>query len=232
MHDPRYTDWAGFSHFCQGIVCKICSIMEFTASKTEQIQLITVPLVNFKNLSAKPEAKDKGKLDKHMMTARHARNMESAKAFIQSYESPETSLEGLMARQSAEDTCGYSSAVKSIIRSMIFLAKQGLALRGHREDIGDDTKNNGNFLELVKLIAQTDSSLNKHLSSGPRNAMYLSPAVQNKVIDITAGLIKKDIKKRMGNGPFGIIFDETTDQSTTEQICFVLRYFFNSTWHI
>ena len=54
---------------------------------------------------------------------------------------------------------------------MILCRKQGLALRGHRDDgidlieEEDDkvSENYGNFLELVHFRAETDAALRKHL---------------------------------------------------------------------
>ncbi|XP_059148436.1 zinc finger MYM-type protein 1-like [Physella acuta] len=55
--------------------------------------------------------------------------------------------------------------------------KNGLAFRGHRESqgLGEATLNEGNFLELIKLISKKDDLLKQHLLFGDRNATYLSP---------------------------------------------------------
>ncbi|XP_059140975.1 uncharacterized protein LOC131928846 [Physella acuta] len=54
---------------------------------------------------------------------------------------------------------------------------KGLAFRGHRESqgLGESTLNEGNFLELIKLISKKDDLLKQHLLFGDRNATYLSP---------------------------------------------------------
>lgn len=41
--------------------------------------------------------------------------------------------------------------------------------------------------------------------------------------------IRLKIAEQVGNSPFSIIADETTDISTSEQLCIVLRYFQNET---
>ena len=43
----------------------------------------------------------------------------------------------------------------------LFLGKQNLAFRGHRED--ETTLNSGNFLETVYLVSKYDSVLKEHL---------------------------------------------------------------------
>ena len=45
-----------------------------------------------------------------------------------------------------------------IVHAVLFLAKQGLAFPGHKEDI-DSQKNPGNFLALLSAFAETDSVL-------------------------------------------------------------------------
>ena len=76
--------------------------------------------------------------------------------------------------------------------------KQGLALRGHREDHfdleqGDESINQGNFIELVRFGAETDQVLADHLSNAPRNAKYTSKTIQNSLIDVVRNHILSDI---------------------------------------
>ena len=52
--------------------------------------------------------------------------------------------------------------LKQIVRAILFLGKQGLALCGDTEDI-DSSKNPGNFLALLKHYAEQDEILNAHL---------------------------------------------------------------------
>ena len=68
--------------------------------------------------------------------------------------------------------------------SVLYLARQGLAFRGHREYQGLDcsSTNEGNFLELMTLLAKYDSFLEQHLLTSNRNATYLSPDILNELI--------------------------------------------------
>ena len=72
----------------------------------------------------------------------------------------------------------------------LFLAKPNLSFRGHREhSCGGTVKHNeGNFLELVKLMAKYDSILAEHIQYTNRNESYLSHQVQN---DFIAALAKR-----------------------------------------
>ena len=56
--------------------------------------------------------------------------------------------------------------VKRIIDAILFLGKQGLAFRGHNENMAKNSDlNNGNFLELLQLLAKYDSVTDIHVDS-------------------------------------------------------------------
>ena len=113
-----------------------------------------------------------------------------------------------------------------------FLAKQNLALRGHREDIHCDERgeeNKGNFLELVHLLAKYDPVLREHLVKvklGKKITIsYLSPEIQNEFVSILAGQVRKKIIDQIKESKyFCIIFDSTPDVSHKDQMSEVLRY--------
>ena len=65
--------------------------------------------------------------------------------------------------------------MRAIFRALKFLAKQGLAFRGHNENI--ESKNRGNFLEILDLMAETNEDLRIHLKEGPGNSKYISPKI-------------------------------------------------------
>ncbi len=74
--------------------------------------------------------------------------------------------------------------LESIIDAVLYLGKQGLAFRGHRESqgLGEATLNEGNFLELIKFLSKKEDLLKQYLIFCDRNAIYLSPGMQNNVI--------------------------------------------------
>ncbi|XP_042214954.1 uncharacterized protein LOC121861371 [Homarus americanus] len=115
----------------------------------------------------------------------------------------------------------------------MFLARQNLPFRGHREDMLSINK--GNFLELVELLSDYDPVLKEHLleikhaipsqTSGRRVSSYLSPNIQNEFICLLGNNVKEkflaDIKKAKY---FRILFDSTPDISHTDQMSEVIRY--------
>ena len=77
-----------------------------------------------------------------------------------------------------------------IIETIVFLGRQELAFREHRGESGELTieehnHNDGNFrAALRKLINAGDIVLKNHLSSCGANAQFLSPMIQNEIINI------------------------------------------------
>jgi hypothetical protein len=82
-----------------------------------------------------------------------------------------------------------------------------------------------NFIALINYRAETDQILATHLQNSSPNARYLSPTVQNELIDICGRQLQQDIISECNSANcFSVIADETTDVSTTEQISLCVRY--------
>ena len=134
-----------------------------------------------------------------------------------------------------KETKKWREILARLLDIVRFLAKQNLALRGHREDIHDDDddergqENRGNFLELVHLLAKYDPVLREHLVKvklGKKIATsYLSPEIQNEFVSILAEQVRKKIINQVKESKyFCIIFDSTPDVSHKDQMSEVLRY--------
>lgn len=123
----------------------------------------------------------------------------------------------------------WRDVLKRVFTCIKFLASQNLALRGHVENLNDDnTLNVGNFLALLKVIAQYDPLLENHLQharENPKSVSYLSPEIQNEFICLLASTVRKqllsDIKR---NKYYGILLDSTPDLGHREQLSEVIRY--------
>jgi hypothetical protein len=112
------------------------------------------------------------------------------------------------------------SILHSILKTIYLpvCGKQNITLRGHTEE-------KSNFIALINYRAETDQILATHLQNSPPNARYLSPTVQNELIDICGRQLQQDIISECNSANcFSVIADETTDVSTTEQIYLCVRY--------
>ena len=99
-------------------------------------------------------------------------------------------------------------------------AQQEIALRGHIE--GSSAVNKGNFLEILHLVASYDQ---QRLSEGPRNAVYMSPEIQNTLLHIMGEMVTGRVcSEVLDAGVFSVLADETKDCSKSEQMAIVLRY--------
>ena len=108
------------------------------------------------------------------------------------------------------------SALMCIVSSLHYLCKQGLAVRGH-------TETTGNFENLLKLRAADSSSLKSWLDRS--GFKWLSPAIQNEVIQDLALSVLRSLKRDICDARYlAIVMDETTDASCKEQVSICLRY--------
>ena len=91
--------------------------------------------------------------------------------------------------------------LRSIAATVIFCGRQGIALRGHRDDglvaQTETAVNHGNFQALLQFrIDAGDTVLKEHLQTASRNAMYTSKEVQNEMIVVCGDIIRSKILQR------------------------------------
>jgi hypothetical protein len=85
--------------------------------------------------------------------------------------------------------------------------------------------NQGNFLELVKLLASYNKDVKAVvLENAPRNAKYTSPDVQKEILSIYARKVQVAIREEIGNSKFCIMVDEARDESKKEHMAIVIRF--------
>eukprot|EP00731_Ephydatia_muelleri_P012055 Em0006g949a len=120
--------------------------------------------------------------------------------------------------------------IRSIAETVIFCGRQGIAMRGHRDDkpaIQENLcANHGNFLALLKFRIQAgDTMLQDHLLNSAGNALYTSKTIQNELITICGDLLLNAILKKVRTTRFfSIIADEATDAANDEQLSICIRF--------
>ncbi|XP_025415571.1 zinc finger MYM-type protein 1-like [Sipha flava] len=121
----------------------------------------------------------------------------------------------------------------SIIKTIIFCGRQELAMRGH-DDSGpifncEKDNNNGNFRSLLRFRALSgDLTLKNHLMNSSGKSVYISPIIQNEIIQICGSLIQKEIVFKVNQAKFfAILADEACDISRIEQMSLCVRYIDN-----
>ncbi|KAK9284489.1 hypothetical protein L1049_023662 [Liquidambar formosana] len=95
--------------------------------------------------------------------------------------------------------------------------------RGHDEY--EDSKNRGNFIELIKFMAKLRVDIDDVvLEKAPKNAKYTSLMIQKEILHIFANKMRNKIRDEVKDAKFSILVDEAKDESNREQMAIVLRF--------
>ncbi|XP_065318664.1 uncharacterized protein LOC135926663 [Gordionus sp. m RMFG-2023] len=116
-----------------------------------------------------------------------------------------------------------------IIDAIIWLGRQGLALRSHRVSAGplklSSSHNEGNFKELLKLLCNNNDNYIKLFENSAKNATYLSSCIQNEIISICNKFILKEISTKVKASLFfSVLADETSDIGNIEQLSIAIKF--------
>jgi hypothetical protein len=132
-------------------------------------------------------------------------------------------IENVIAVKDKEKVERNRLRLKVSIAAVKWLAFQACAFRGHDESAL--SKNKGNFLEIVNLLAEFNPEIAKVVGgNAPYNSKYTSPDIQKEILSIYACKIRKHIREEVGDFKFSILADETCDVSKREQMALVLRF--------
>ncbi|XP_062147717.1 uncharacterized protein LOC133856675 [Alnus glutinosa] len=132
-------------------------------------------------------------------------------------------IDKLVEKQTSQETENNRLRLKTSVDSVQWLAFQARAFRGHDER--SDSKNQGNFIELIKLLATyNDDVSGLVLENAPKNAKYTSPKIQKEILHIIANKVRDVIRKEIGDAKFCILIDEAWDESKREQMAIILRF--------
>lgn len=229
-------EWLVLSDVDRGLYCKYCSLFVpgHVGGKHKTVslqQLVSTPLTQFKNLLGKD-----GSLTAHAEKGYHVAAMSSGKEFLQRITAPEKSVENQVSAHRLALVNANRKKLEPIIKSIIFLGRQNIPLRGHRDDgtLMHDTEirtsstvvNEGNFRELLRFRMESgDKELEEHLSGSSSRETYVSKTTQNELISCCGAEISAIIIKRVQDSIlYSIMFDETTDVAHESQLALVLRY--------
>ena len=172
---------------------------------------VTKPLKDWSNA--------KKQVDAHLTSTDHKTAATRARDYLKVCTKEKHSINEHIS-QAYKDTVDQNrQALSAIIETIVLCDKQNISLhKGNDEDWS-------NFMALLCYRAQTDEALKKHLDSAPKNARYISPLIQNELIDICASQVTSKIVEEVKQaGCYTVLADEFSDISTTEQISLCLRY--------
>ncbi|XP_025415028.1 zinc finger MYM-type protein 1-like isoform X2 [Sipha flava] len=234
--------WLVYSKSKSGLFCKFCVFFSNKGGKDNNVELkklVNEPLNKFAKLLGKD-----GDLEKHNSNLYHLNALTSATDFLNCYKNPKREIINIVNTSRMKQVLENKERLKPIIESIIFLGRQNIALRGHNDSghlFGENADkeieesispvtNSGNFRALLKYrILSGDTILEKHLKSKTSKATYISPKIQNDIIECCKNYITETIINEVHESNFySIIFDETTDISHVSQMSLILRYVHNN----
>ena len=132
-------------------------------------------------------------------------------------------IEVAYSKQSNQARKEYRVRLTAAVDCVRFLLRQGLAFRGHDES--EDSKNQGNFLELLRFLAEHNETINNVvLKNAPKNLKVTAPDIQKDIVHVIASETTCAIINDLGDDLFSILVDESRDISVKEQMAVLLRY--------
>ena len=160
------------------------------------------------------------KENRHRTNSYHHKAIEQGMGLIQRFETLENTIPVQTDKTKDSRLRVYPVILKCIARAIHLLEKQGLPLRGHREDMidaeNDTDRNPGNFITFLHEIAQYCPELDNHLKNPlMKNATYISPKSQNEMIDVIGiNTIQQHLINKVKDAKFhAVMADEVTSMS-------------------
>ena len=190
-----------------------------TAFLVSCFQGVQIPLTNFQ--------KALELLDKHTNKLYYKTAVVDYEVFVKVMTNKQPSIQQQLGEIIQENIANNRKKLRSIIETIILCGRWNISLRGHRDSSinleRDLDASRGNFWALLQFrVTAGDITLRDYLEKAPRNAMYMSPDIQNQVIDILGDLVL--ISKVRATQFFTVIVDEVTDCSNKKQLSLVLCY--------
>lgn len=185
--------WLHYSATLQGVLCFHCAKVYMNqptfAGKCDSA-FVTAGFRNWKKAIDRFSAHAKSQMHIHAMNV-----------YAQKGNTIGSQLSSAVARQQEEARNGLTK----IVGSIKYLARQGLALRGHVED-------RGNLSQHLKEKADDDPVFRKWLDTQKQD--YTSPLIQNEILSIMSNDIVRGIANAIRCLPitqFALIVDGTQD---------------------
>ena len=218
-------DFISYSVVQDGIYCNNCLLfpVENPIPRKEKPELmVKKPYTNWK--------KAREDLKIHSVTETHVLSTAKKTAFMKTYMKPDERIDNIMSKHVKDTVQKNRTFLTSIIKCIKLCGRDGMALRGHRDDSTMlDKSHQGNFKSLLDFrVDAGDIHLKEHLETCARNASYISKITQNQLLECikeyVQDVIVNEICSQEIGAKYSIQADEVTDISNSEQLGLVLRY--------
>ena len=199
--------WLHYSRHLSAVLC-------FSCAKATALSLTGLSCKIQQTFITKGFSDWKKAMDKF---ADHEKCSSHRHAVMQLQQSASTpSIDVQLSAQRAADQARARLALLKLISSVRFLARQGLALRGHDE-------NEGNLMQLIQLRSEDVSVLQSWCA---RTTNFMSPESQNEILQMMSHSVLRVIADRVNKTSihFAVVVDGTQDSSGHEQESVCIRY--------
>ena len=212
-----------FSERERGIFCLPCVLFssETAHGGARKVSiLISKPLTNWKDAVAD--------LNNHEKLQYHVDAATKLASFCTSIEKPSSRIDCVLSSVQQQRIAHNRKVIASITECIELCGRQGIALRGHRDDATTEehAEDQGKLKAVIQFrIKSGDKILQEHLASCGDNATYISKTSQNDLLLCMGDVIREAIVKDVKNSHYyAILADEVTDVSGWEQLGVALRY--------
>ena len=216
--------WLAYSEVQGGAFCKFCALFSSFGGIGDQ-PLGQLCSLKFNNWKCAIE-----KFSNHEICQYHKNSIATVENLSKIASKKQLPIDLQLDNKARRQVLENRKNIVPIIETIFLCGRQCLALRGHRDSgpISVDEEpeeNDGNFRSLLRFRSKTDNDLKQALTSSNRNAQYLSPLIQNEIIDICNNLILKELVKKVNASVcFAVIADESTDIAGVEQLSLCVRF--------
>ena len=196
--------WLRYSPKLDGVFCGPCSLLLSSQKRKDKGLLVNRAYSNWSKIS--------NAVSSHSSLSYHKDCLQDADILKATVDNPASCIDVMASSTLQVQMEENKQIMKQIVRAIVYLAKQGVSLRGDVEDV-NLKKNLGNFLALLKDYAESDPILHKHLyTPKARNATYTSPRSQNEIINVIGyDCILSDIVTEIKNAKyFSVLADEVS----------------------
>ena len=213
--------WMVYSPSVDGVFCKHCALMTPMHCRKDKGAFVNKPFINWHKLQEKAK--------RHEQMKYHHDAMIATESFLNSVENPEQNVNNRIDDERRKNVIRNRHIVKCVSEAILFCGRQCIALRGDNEVLNEDScGNTGNFLAALQMIANHDNILKQHLDNiqlSSRNISYLSPLIQNEIIEIIGQdiILKNLLEEIKAAKLYSVMADEVTSHNK-EQLALCARF--------
>lgn len=137
--------------------------------------LVSVPYSNWKNARAD--------FSKHVNLEYHQDSKTKMDAFIEMMTTPSVGIQNRISQEMEKRVAKNRVFLTSIIKCIELCGRQGIGLRGHKDDANSNAENQGNFKSLIELCLDArDIQLAEHFKTANCNSTFTSKTSQNELL--------------------------------------------------